>query len=361
MEGEFKDLKTLILKENPKAFYVHCFPHQLQLALVAIAKKHKKVQTLFNLVSSVVNIVGASSKRCDILQEKQEALISEPIINVRFQVGEVLINKVLLHILVTRWGSHYRTLVSLILMFSPIIDVIEMISIDGSTRISNELSTALQRKDHDIVNAMSLVTVCKQRLQEMRDNEWNFFLDEVVSFCQKHNIDVPDMDSVFVRPGHSWRNIEQMTNFHRFRVDLFYSVINMQLQELNDHFSEVQLMTLDDQLRNYIIDMRSNKEFRELKGLSELALKLVETKRNKVYPLVYMLVTLGLTLPVATASVERVFFTMNIVKNQLRNQIGYQWMNDSLVVYLKKDVFNEIDNKIIIRRFQSMRSRKEQL
>ena len=34
MQGEFNGLKTLILKEN----YVHCFAHQLQLALVAVAK-----------------------------------------------------------------------------------------------------------------------------------------------------------------------------------------------------------------------------------------------------------------------------------------------------------------------------------
>ncbi|XP_022849659.1 uncharacterized protein LOC111371748 [Olea europaea var. sylvestris] len=126
-------------------------------------------------------------------------------------------------------------------------------------------------------------------------------------------------------------------------------------------FSKGQFMTLDDQLRNHIVDMHSNKEFRELKGLSELALKLVETKRNKVYLLVYMLVTLGLTLPVATASVERVFSVINIVKNRLRNQIGDQWMNDSLVVYVEKEVFNEIDNKTIIRCFQSMRSHKEKL
>ena len=39
MQGEFNGLKTLILKENPCAFYIHCFAHQLQLALVAVAKK----------------------------------------------------------------------------------------------------------------------------------------------------------------------------------------------------------------------------------------------------------------------------------------------------------------------------------
>ena len=40
MRGEFKGLKTLILKENSTAYYVHCFAHQLQLAFVTVAKKH---------------------------------------------------------------------------------------------------------------------------------------------------------------------------------------------------------------------------------------------------------------------------------------------------------------------------------
>lgn len=48
------------MKENESAFYVHCFVHQLQLALVAVAKSHPQIALLFNLVSIVLNIVRAS-------------------------------------------------------------------------------------------------------------------------------------------------------------------------------------------------------------------------------------------------------------------------------------------------------------
>ena len=51
------------------------------------------------------------------------------------------------------------------------------------------------------------------------------------------------------------------------------------------------------------------------------------------------MVTLALILPVATATVERVFSAMNFVKNQLQNRMGDQWLNDNLVVYIEKDVF----------------------
>ncbi|XP_028079852.1 zinc finger MYM-type protein 1-like [Camellia sinensis] len=70
MQGEFNGLKTLILKENPWAYYVHCFAHQLQLALIAMAKNHNQIALLFTLVSNVANVVGASCKRRDIFREK---------------------------------------------------------------------------------------------------------------------------------------------------------------------------------------------------------------------------------------------------------------------------------------------------
>ncbi|KAL4010818.1 hypothetical protein IC575_027838 [Cucumis melo] len=63
-------------------------------------------------------------------------------------------------------------------------------------------------------------------------------------------------------------------------------------------------------------------EFVELKSIGDLAVKMVVTKRDKIYPLVYRLLTLTLILPVAIATVERTFSVMNIVKTQLHNQMG---------------------------------------
>jgi hypothetical protein len=49
--------------------------------------------------------------------------------------------------------------------------------------ITNELSQALQRKEQDITNAVSLVTIVKFHLQDLRDNGWDSLLHEVQSFC----------------------------------------------------------------------------------------------------------------------------------------------------------------------------------
>ena len=175
--------------------------------------------------------------------------------------------------------------------------------------ITNELSQALQMKDQDIVNAMTLVKVCKQQFQMMRDNCWSSLLDQVSYFCERHNIDIPSMNDTFITRGRPRRKAHKITNLHHYQVELFYVVIDMQLQELNSRFIEVntelllcvaclnprdsfiafdkqkllrlaqfypqefspiELMILNDQLETYIIDMRSSSEFSELKGISDL-------------------------------------------------------------------------------------------
>ena len=122
-----------------------------------------------------------------------------------------------------------------------------------------------------------------------------------------------------------------------------------------------QVSFLDNQLEIYIHDMQSIEEFLAFRGIGQLVEKKVEMKKNVSYPLVYSLVTLALILLVATATVERVFSTMNIIKNWLCNQIGDQWMNDCFVTYIKKDIFNTIKCEEIMQRFQNMKNRWRQL
>ena len=37
--------------------------------------------------------------------------------------------------------------------------------------------------------------------------------------------------------------------------------------------------------------------------------------------------------------------------------MGDQWLNDSLVVYVEKDIFDSINNELIMQRFKKIKSR----
>ncbi|GAV72462.1 LOW QUALITY PROTEIN: DUF4371 domain-containing protein, partial [Cephalotus follicularis] len=427
MQGEFNGLKSLIIKENKAAFYVHCFAHQLQLTLVAVAKNDVQVALLFNLVARLSNIVGASCKRRDILREKEAARLTKALGSGEVTSGQGLNQETSLKRAgETRWGSHYGALMNLILMFSSVIDVLEIVRMDGSSLeqraeasailtfvqtfefafnlnlmktilgMTNDLSQALQKKDQNIINAMHLVRVSKQQLQMLRDGGWEDLLKEVSSFCEKNNIEILNMDEKFVAPGRSRRNVEETTNLHHFRVEVFYSVIDLLIRELNDRFNEVntellicmacldpsnvfsafdkqkliclakfypsnfspvELMVLESQLGTYILDVRSRAELSNVMGIDELAIKLVKLKMDDTYPLVYLLVKLALLLPVATATV-RAFSSMKIMKTRLRNRMGDEWMNDSFVAYIERGILKTIDNDTIMNRFQNMKTRR---
>jgi len=227
MRGELNGLKTLILNENLSAYYVHCFPHQLQLTLVAVAKNHIQIATFFSLVNSVYNVVGTLCKHRDILREKQTAKVVEALQNNEISTGRGLNQEMNLKRLgETRWSSHYGSIINLILIFSSIIDIVEDIVEDGLYSeqiaeaniviqllqtfkfafnlhlmksvlgITNELSQSLQWKDQDILIAIKLVEVSKQSLQAMREEWWNSLFEEVSMFCAKNSIVVPDMDDM---------------------------------------------------------------------------------------------------------------------------------------------------------------------
>jgi len=60
----------------------------------------------------------------------------------------------------------------------------------------------------------------------------------------------------------------------------------------------------------------------------------VETNKCNTFVIVYKLLKLALLLPVTTASVERVFSDMEVVKSNLCDKMGDQWLNDRLVTYI---------------------------
>ena len=80
-------------------------------------------------------------------------------------------------------------------------------------------------------------------------------------------------------------------------------------------------LAIDTQLQTFVFDMRSNEMFVRLKGIGDLARKIVETKKKRkkkeVYPRVQLLITLALILLVAIATVERVVSVLNFVKNRV--------------------------------------------
>ena len=272
-----------------------------------------------------------------------------------------------------------------------------MITVFG---ITNDLNIVLQKKDQDIVNAMDCVDATKRSLQKVRDNGWDTHLVKVTSFCVKHEILVPNMNDAYVFPGRYKCGRKEVSNLHHFRVEVFLSLVDQILQEIDgrfhevskelliclscfnpndgfsyfdtrkllrlaefypNEFSNVDLLHFEFQLGNYIEDIGHDDRFWNLKNLNELSMKLVATKKHLINSKVYLLLKLVLVLPVATASVERVFSAMTHIKNKVRNSMGDQLLSDNLLVFIERDLFSNVSDEVIVYHFQNMRTRRLQL
>ncbi|KAH0762699.1 hypothetical protein KY290_018772 [Solanum tuberosum] len=337
MQGELGGLKTLIRQESRSAHSVHCFAHQLQLTLVAVSKKCVQVGELVLLISNILNVLGASFKRVDNFRESQKKHLQIALDMGELETGRGLNQELgLVKAGDTRWGSHYKSFGNFISSFDFIVDVLDTLVENASTLeerasasgflrscqtfetifllhlmtdvlgTTNDLNISLQKKEQDIANAMILVKVAKR----------SFDIKKIMRMAELYP----------------------------------------------DDFDGSNMRALENQLVNYIIDVRDiDERFSNLGGLGELSRKLVETKKHLTYSLVFLLVKFALLLPVTTATVERAFSAMKIIKNDLRNRMDDEFLDGCIVPYVEKKVFKDVSNECIMKTFQEMKCRRMQL
>ena len=230
MRGEWNGLKALILRECPYAYYIHCMAHQLQLALVAASREVHEVHNFFQNANFVINVVSSSTKRNDELLANQAAEIARLV-----ELGELDTGRGQNQIGTlqkpgdTRWSSHYKSIQSLKKMFAATVEVLRGIASDRSVskfsrgdavgslkmiisfnfvfvlhlmekimKITDILCQKLQHKSLDILNALDSVSNTKILLGKLREHGWESLLEEVKSFCVKHEIDILVLESKYV-------------------------------------------------------------------------------------------------------------------------------------------------------------------
>lgn len=65
-------------------------------------------------------------------------------------------------------------------------------------KTTDVLCQTLQRKSFDILNAMDCVSNTKLLLHGLRNDGWEPLLEEVTMFCDKHRIEIPDINYLFI-------------------------------------------------------------------------------------------------------------------------------------------------------------------
>ncbi|PIA28476.1 hypothetical protein AQUCO_06900034v1 [Aquilegia coerulea] len=325
--------RTSNMRGEQVYFFVHCSVHQLQLAFVHVAKDIPEIALFFSSVGTIVNTTGALCKYRDKLRKKEVIEVFKVLESGELLSGRGLNQETSMKQFVeTRWGSHYATLVNLIIVFPSVVGILDDVMEDGSSSdqrgeflslldlmqsfnivftlllmrklvvITNDLSKVLQKENEDIVNVMTL------KIHYYQYYLFNSCIDKQLA---KLNNRFDEVNTEFLLCMACLNSTE---SFGVFNVEKLVRLAEF----YPDDFSEQERMDLHNQLKIYEID------------------------KYITYHLIYKLIKLSLILPVVTATVERDFSAMNIIKNRLQNQMGDEWLNDCLVTYIEKDVFDTI-------------------
>jgi hypothetical protein len=181
------------------------------LVIVAVAKKNDDISDFFDMVSLFINVAGASCKRKDMIRESQPERVAKEIGSGQLSTGTGLNQEQSLQrVGDTHGSSHYRTLKRLSSLFPDVIEVLQYVEKEGPTDAkrrqarglmdylkdfdfvfhlqlmllilghANSLSLSLQRKDKDILEAMSEVQLTKQKFQQIRDDGWDTLVSSAI-------------------------------------------------------------------------------------------------------------------------------------------------------------------------------------
>ncbi|XP_071708979.1 uncharacterized protein [Rutidosis leptorrhynchoides] len=292
MRGEWNGLQALVTNDCPYAYYVHCFAHRLQLALVASSKEVIPVHQFFTKLTSIINVVCASSKRHDELQKSKADEI-----------------KCLLELDEIKYGKGKN----------------QSIIKDGCSSQRGDADAAYDYMKsfefvlilHLIKEIMGMTDTLSQALQKKISRHWQCY----------RALDIPDFKALYKCTRYRPREHDnQVSVEHYYKVDIFICTLDKQLHEMENRFNDdaMGLLTLTSalvpkrileacdinqichlvkkyypldfmeqerirlryQLELFEIELSKNSKLRVTTTIVELCKTLVETRKCEVY---YML------------------------------------------------------------------------
>ncbi|XP_071704545.1 uncharacterized protein [Rutidosis leptorrhynchoides] len=344
------------------------------LVLVASSREVIPVQNFFTKLACIINVVCASSKRHD---ELQKAKADD--IKCLLELGEIKSGKVLKSIIED--GCYSQR---------------------GDAAAAYDYMISFEFKSQDIGNAIHLVSATKESLNNFRNSGWDSLLEQVIIFCDKHKVNVPDFKAPYKSTRYRPRGQDnQVSVEHFYKVDIFICTLDKQLNEMasrfDDHamelltlasllvpkriskvcdthqichlvkkyypadFTEHEMIQLRYQLEIFKIEFSNNSKLMGATTIAELCKILVETQKCEVYSMIDRVFRLILTLPVSTATTERAFSAMKLCQTRLRNKMSDDFLADNLVVYIEKDIAERFDSGDIIDEFKDLKGRRAEL
>jgi hypothetical protein len=413
MKGKHQGVQKRLLEINPRALYMPCACHSLNLTLCDMAQSCRTAISFFGVIQRIYALFSRSTKRWKILLDNVP----------KFTVKSLSS---------TRWESRIKSVQAIRYQAPEIRSALKQLEKSAfEDRDPNAVSdaqglvTSLESFEflvglviwHDILFAMNMVSkklqsnimcmdVALKQIQGVisffknyRDEGFNASITSAKSMACDLGIE-PEFPTRrrAIRKRHfdegtSNQVEEQQSAEESFRVNFFLVITDMAITSLTNRFEQLtefkgvfgflfnsrNLKSLDnDNLRKACInfvqmfthgsssDVELNNFFSELKVLQVTlpdrlmsAHEILEFVLDaNCYPNVSIAYRILLIVPVTVASAERSFTKLKLTKNYLRSTMSQERLNGLAICSIERNILDTIDLDTIINDFASRNARR---
>ncbi|KAI3681585.1 hypothetical protein L6452_36385 [Arctium lappa] len=416
MKGKHQGVQKRLLDINPRAFYMPCGCHSLNLVLCDMANSCFKGKTFFGTCQTIYNVFANSTKRWNVLLEHIDDLTLKSLST-------------------TRWESHIESVKAIKTQVGQIKDALiqlAQVSEDGKvcrdadSLVNGELSSfdfivslviwheilyrinlvskKLQSKDMLLDIAIENLKGLVVYFEKYRENGFACAINEAKDIA--NNIGV-EPEFTVKRSISRKKHFDEIPNTEReqqsaqecFRTDYFLVLVDMALSQLRIRFEQMQefesifgflfdgrkLVTLhEDELKKCCMnlelalkngddsDIDGEYLFMELHVLQAMlpeeasksgnpwtSIQILEfAKKMDMFPHVLVAYRILLTVPVTVASAERSFSKLKLLKSYLRSTMSQERLNGLAILSIESKFLGDINYDKFIDIFASKNARR---
>uniref|UniRef100_A0A3Q1FCV8 TTF-type domain-containing protein n=1 Tax=Acanthochromis polyacanthus TaxID=80966 RepID=A0A3Q1FCV8_9TELE len=390
MRGKNKGVQARLLAKNPRALYVPCGAHTLNLMIADAAKASKDAAYFFANVEKVYKLFSGSHQRWSILKENVSVTLKtwsetrwesriKSIEPLRCQAGKVrdaLVNiwkkannnivEIEAHSLAEEIGS-FRFQICCVVWY----DILVM---------TNTVSKLLQSVNMQLDVALNLIQTTKDNLISYRTHG---FLDAQATakeICEQMNTETGSDEPI-------------QDAMKRLEVSFFNAVVDCAIHSLEDRFQSLKDVSnnfgilldftkLDAQTRREKCKLLEEKlacggdmdvdgcllamemEYfpkpqKPHKCAFELLTYLSENDLCELYPNLWVALRIACTMPVTVASAERSFSKLKLIKSYLRSSMSQERLSGLAVISINNKIANEISYDDVTDDFAHRKARKQ--
>jgi len=413
MRGKHSGVQRRILNENPRAFFVPCAAHTLNLVVSDAAKVNTETIIFFGIIQELYNFFCASTKRWDVLKQFSKITL-KPLSD-------------------TRWESRIDALSPLRNNIGDYLDALLAIydNENNDNNTKSEAKSLAMKLDYEFIcsliiwyEILSRINVVSKMFQSSNTNlnESTKCLNNLITFFKEFRLDdnfsnilkkaitlAEDVDiSPQFKENPLRRRKKRMFNYEsrderprdpeqNYKISFFLPIVDSAINSLierfellNSHAEKFQFLINfneiynlgDEVMKNKCtdlqtaltdgeeIDINSSELYNELFIFKDTITQLnnydplnilnymYTNDLFGIFPNLTIALRILLTLPVSVASGERSFSKLKLIKTYLRSNISQERLVGLAMIAIESDICDELKINDILDEFAAIKARK---